>query len=492
MIDMQTIFQIHRLKDEGFSNRAIAVRLKIDKKTVWKYMKNPSDKAAKRTPKPGKLEPYHEFIREILKTHPDIKATVILPKLQEKGYQGEITILRLFLQKIRRTYREPFIRFESAPGVQMQVDWGHFGSLDYNGSKRKLYALCVVEAHSRMLFVTFTHSQKQEVLHQGLIEAFIYFGGAPKELLVDNMLTAVIERVGAMIRFNDAFLKFLLLFHINPVACNVRAPYEKGKVEASIKYLRNNFFPARTFEGLSDANAQVLSWLDTIANQRIHQTTGKKPQEAIDPNALTPLPSVLPDLRETGSYRVHKDFGIRFDGNVYTVPPWSVGKYLTLKADPERVYIFHKERKIAVHMRSFERNLRIENPEHRDQVLKARKRKIMDRQTELFLSLGKTASDLLEKLPENRLALRKTIQKLLALKDEYGEDSLLYAMKKAMERNLYGAGYVENILYQEMTPRTDHPLVRLTKPELNDIRLSSTSLKEYDAFVLKRRDSKNG
>ena len=65
-------------------------------------------------------------------------------------------------------------------------------------------------------------------------------------------------------------------------------------------------------------------------------------------------------------------------------------------------------------------------------------------------------------------------------------------MKKAMERNLYGAGYVENILYQEMTPRTDHPLVRLTKPELNDIRLSSTSLKEYDAFVLKRRDSKNG
>ena len=259
MIDMQTIFQIHRLKDEGFSNRAIAVRLKIDKKTVWKYMKNPSDKAAKRTPKPGKLEPYHEFIREILKTHPDIKATVILPKLQEKGYQGEITILRLFLQKIRRTYREPFIRFESAPGVQMQVDWGHFGSLDYNGSKRKLYALCVVEAHSRMLFVTFTHSQKQEVLHQGLIEAFIYFGGAPKELLVDNMLTAVIERVGAMIRFNDAFLKFLLLFHINPVACNVRAPYEKGKVEASIKYLRNNFFPARTFEGLSDANAQVLS-----------------------------------------------------------------------------------------------------------------------------------------------------------------------------------------------------------------------------------------
>lgn len=494
MIDMQTIFQIHRLKDEGFSNRAIAIRLKIDKKTVLKYMKNPSAKAVKRVRKPGKLDPYQDVIKDLVKENPGIKAPVILQRLQEKGFKGEITILRLFLQKIRRTSRsqEPFIRFESEPGAQMQVDWGHFSTLDYKGHKRKLYALSVVECHSRMLYVTFTHSQKQEVLHQGLLDAFAYFGGSPKELVVDNMLTAVTERVGPVIRFNEAFLKFLLPFHIQPTACNIRSPHEKGKVEATIKYLRYNFYPARQFADRDDAQKQVLVWLDNIANLRTHKTTGKIPAEALDRKALTPLPSVLPDLRETGTYRVHKDFGIRFDSNVYTAPPWTVGKNLTVKADQSRIYIYHKERQIAVHLRSFEKNLRIENPEHRDQVVKARNRNPITRQTEVFLSLGQPAVDLLEKLPDNRLSLKKTIAKLLILKDEYGDDSLLYAINKAMERKLYGADYVENILYQEMTPKTEHPLVKLARPELNEIRLPATSLKEYDALALKRRSRNHG
>ncbi len=76
---------------------------------------------------------------------------------------------------------------------------------------------------------------------------------------------------------------------------------------------------------------------------------------------------------------------------------------------------------------------------------------------------------------------------MLKLKDEYGENSLLYAMDKAMTRKLYGADYIENILYQEMTPRVDHPPVTFEKSELNDIRLKSTSLKEYDALALQRR-----
>lgn len=488
MMDMQIIFNIHRLKDAGFSNRDIASRLKIDRKTVLKYLKNPTQRAEKRMKKPGKLEPYHEFIKELVDDHPGIKAPVVLRKITERGFKGEITIVRLFLQKLRRSHvREPFIRFESEPGRQMQIDWGHFGTLDYNGSKRKLYALCVVESHSRMQYVKFTHSQKQEVLHQGLLEAFAYFGGSPRELVVDNMMTAVIERVGKVIRFNDAFLAFLLHFRIDPLACNVRAPHEKGKIEAGVKYLRHNFYPARTFADINDAQAQVLSWLAETANVRIHKTTGEKPIERLVRTALNPLPDVLPDVRETGTYRVHKDYGLRFDGNTYTSPPWTVGKNLTLKADQRKVYIYHHERQIAVHERSFERYLRIENPEHTAQVEKVRHKQQLDRQSEVFLSLGKTAVEFLEKLPEHRASLRKSIGKLLALKDEYGEDSLLYAMKKAMERNLYGADYVENILYQEMTPKTDHPKVKLTKPELNDIRLPATSLKEYDALALKKR-----
>jgi transposase len=65
----------------------------------------------------------------------------------------------------QKKYRHAFIRFESPPGKQMQIDWGHFGSLRYEDTMRKLYALAVIECYSRMLYVEFTHSQKQEALH---------------------------------------------------------------------------------------------------------------------------------------------------------------------------------------------------------------------------------------------------------------------------------------------------------------------------------------
>ena len=64
-----------------------------------------------------------------------------------------------------------FIRFESAPGEDLQVDWGHFGSLTYGSTKRKLYALAVIESYSRMLYIEFTHSQRQRLFHQGLLNA---------------------------------------------------------------------------------------------------------------------------------------------------------------------------------------------------------------------------------------------------------------------------------------------------------------------------------
>ncbi len=488
MIDKQTIFEIQRLKRIGLSKAETAERLNIDRKTVASYRENPV-RIHRLKEKPKLIDPYRDDIKELVNEFPRIKAPVVLRQIKAKGFKGEITIVRTYLRELRRLsiYKEPFIRFESDPGEQMQVDWGHFNVLDYGSTKRKLYALAVIESHSRMLYVFFTHSQKQEVLHQGLINAFAYFGGTPKEIVVDNMLTAVTERAGSVIRFNDDFLELMMRFNINPIACNVRAPHEKGKIEASIKYLRNNFFPARKFTDLEDVQVQVREWLDTVANVRNHKTTGQKPIERLRKDKLTMLPSVLPDCRETGTYLVHKDFGVRFDGNVYTTPPWTVGKKIILKANNNQVFIYHKDRQLSIHERCWSRNTRIENANHVEQVKKLKKRRYFNRQTEVFLSLGKLAYDFIEKLSESNQSPNKTIEKLLILKDEYGEKSLLYAMEKAMNSKLYGADYIENILYQEMTPKVDHPLVTLEKNELNNIRLKSTSLREYDALAIKRK-----
>jgi transposase len=428
------------------------------------------------------------LIQQIAADYPGIKAPAVLQHIRAKGFDGRITIVRDYLQTLKRdTHYRAYCRFESGPGEQMQVDWGHFQSLEYDGTKRKLYALVVLECHSRMMHVTFTHSQSQAALHQGLLAAFGFFAGTPVELVVDNMITAVTERVGAIVRFNASFLDFLRPFHITPVPCNIRSPHEKGKVENCIKYLRSSFWPLRQFKDMADVQAQVDNWRDTIANIRIHQTTGEPPKDRFRPDMLRALPDHLPDCRETVTALVHKDFGIRFDGNVYTVPPWAVGKKITVKADTQRIWCYDRDRTIAVHFRCWHHRQRIELPSHAQQLKKLKKRIYQDRLIRIFLSLGQPAADYLEQLQKAHQPIKKTVSKLLKLKDVYGETIVLEAVMKATNRKLYGAEYVENIIYQEIAPKKHHDPVRLKNPDLNQIRLESPCLEDYDVIAIKAR-----
>nr|WP_320013132.1 IS21 family transposase [uncultured Desulfobulbus sp.] len=490
MISKRAILEIAELKEQGFSIRSIARQLQLNRETVARYLAGGTPKGIT-IKKPSKLDPYRKMIAEMVASSPDIKAPVVLQRISSKGFNGEITIVRDLLRQLRgqQSLREPFIRFESAPGEQIQIDWGHFDSLSYGQSSRKLYGLAVLEGYSRMLYVYFSHSQQQQALHQGLLEACNYFGGVPKEIVVDNMLTAVTERVGSIIRFNEAFLELLNTFGIRPHACTIRAPHEKGKVENAIKYIRTNFWPARKIVSLDQAQEEVRHWLDTVANVRTHATTGQRPIDRL--HGLRPLPDPLPDCRQICTLQVHKDFGVRFDTNVYSVPPWAVGKQVVLKADNQRVSIYLKDKLIACHYRCWQRRQRLELPGHREQVQKIKKSMLRDRQVMVFLSLGETAMQYLDQLSELRLPLKKNITALLSLGDEYGEAALRYGLKTSIAEKAIGADYVRNILYQEMTPVSNHPPVRLDQEDLNEIRLTTPSLAEYDAVALKRR-SGNG
>ena len=491
MIDQRTIFEIHRLAHEGLSMRRIAAALGIDRQSVQKYLRDPTV-----TPlhfsRISKLDPFKDEIERLLEIDPKVSAVVMRQRLEALGFEGGITILRDYLREIREATqsKRPVIRFESAPGVQCQTDWGHFGSLTYGDTARKLYCLAVIECHSRLLYLEFTHSQRQDTLHRCLLNAFHFFQGTPKELVHDNMLTAVIERQGPLVRFNEQFLEFLRPFRITPVACNVAQPQEKGKVEkGAIHYIRHNFWPLRTFRDLSDLQAQANQWRDQVANVRIHSTTGQRPIERFDPKAMRALPDLLPDCRDQALAKVHTDFSIRFDGNTYTVPPWLIGKTVTVKADHHQVTCYFRDKAVATHLRTWQRKQRIELPQHREAAQKRHRRHWYSQEVAAFISLGEVAKRYLEHLATTNEPLKGSVKKLLALKDDYGAQALLDAMQRATLHQAYGAHYIENILYQEMTPQRQHAPVRLKQAHLNQIRLEEPSLEAYDAYVIKRNKS---
>lgn len=489
-MDKRTIFEIHKLHDMGLKERFIARRLRLSRPTVRKYLANPDITRTKKPDRPGKLSDYYEFIQQLLTDWPAASAAVILQRIREKGYTGGITILRSYLQATRGKHKHPkaYIRFESRPGEQMQFDWGHFGALVYNKTIRKLYCMAVLECHSRMLYLEFTHSQSKESVMRTLLHAFIYFGGTPIELVHDNLKTAVIERIDTIIRFNEDYLHFLRPFHIRPYACALADASAKGKIEkGGIHYIRYNFWPCRTFTDLDDVNRQAARWRDQIANARIHATTNEVPLQRFQPDALRPLPEGLPDVRDTSTGKIHTDCRFRFDGNAYSAPNWNVGDTISIKADNHLVQASIKDKIIAEHPRSWERRAVIENPNHIKELLLTREKARKTRQQQLLLSMGEPVEQFLQGLATAGKSLSNAASRLLALRDQYGTLAVRTALESAIHYKAFGVEYVENILMQNAKPASDYAPVVLQNPSLNQMQLQEPDLYLYDAITLKKR-----
>ena len=160
---------------------------------------------------------------------------------------------------------------------------------------------------------------------------------------------------------------------------------------------------------------------------------------------------------------------------------------MVIKADPHRITVYDKDRAIAGHDRCWERKKRIQLPEHARAARQQKRKEWLSKDVAALIALGPEAREYLEQLAQTGRRLKTNAEKLLALKDEYGRNAVLDAIRIATHHQAFGADYIENILYQQMTPRTIHPPVRLVKKDLNHIRLEEPSLAEYDAMVAKRR-----
>jgi transposase len=154
-------------------------------RTIQKYLDAPAQGPAQR--QRSKLDPFKTTIAEWLEKDPGVTAAVIEQKLRPLGYRGGHTILREYVHTTRPQLKSSraFLRMEPPPGERFEVDWGHFGVLDYAGDKRKLYAFAPVEAHSRMLYLEFTHRQTFETFVRCHVHASTALGGVAREVAYD-------------------------------------------------------------------------------------------------------------------------------------------------------------------------------------------------------------------------------------------------------------------------------------------------------------------
>ena len=169
------------------------------------------------------------------------------------------------------------------------------------------------------------------------------------------------------------------------------------------------------------------------------------------------------------------------------MPPWLLGKTLTVKADHHQLTCSLKDKVVATHPRCWQRTQRLELPQHREMAHKHHRRSWHSQEVAAFLSPGAVAKTSLARLAHTQQPLTKRVKKLLALTDEYGAHALIEALQRALPHQAIGVHYIENILYPEMTPQRQHPPVRLKQAHLNHMRLEEPSLADDDAFVRRRK-----
>ncbi|HEX7125673.1 MAG TPA: IS21 family transposase [Thermodesulfobacteriota bacterium] len=372
MIEPEVVRQVRILAERGWGAKRIARALGVARNTVRRYLRGGPAAQVQTRPGRRRLDPaaQAEAVR-LFETTAAGNAVVVTRLLADQGVWVSVRTVQRAVAERRRQQRAAAlatVRFETAPGAQLQVDFGEQGVL-IAGQRVRVYLLVTVLGYSRRLFVRRFLAERQDDWREGIAAAFRHFGGVPRTLLVDNARPLVLERdrVTGAVRFHPSFLAFCRDWDVEPRAC---APYRartKGKIESGIGYVKHNGLAGRTFDSLAALEAHLARWM-AEADQRLHGTTHERPADRFtraEQAALRPLPArPLPTRERRLVRRVAADALVDVDTVRYSVPHRLVRDRVEVVVGETTVRIYHGAALVAEHVRAREPHVRVTDPAH--------------------------------------------------------------------------------------------------------------------------------
>ena len=244
MIDYETFLQIKRYHEQdGLNEEQIGRKMNLDARTVKRWVKEKRFRQRNSPARKSKLDPFKPAILAMLEKHP-YTAVQIFQKIHEEGFTGGLTIVKDYVRKVRPKKTKPFLKLCFAPGECAQVDWGSFGSVNVDSTRRRLSFFVMVLCYSRMMYVEFTVSQTMEHFLGCHQNAFAFFGAVPRKIMVDNLKSAVIRRItGDQPVFNPKYADFARHYGFEITPCAVGKGNEKGYTS----YCTSSWFWELTF-----------------------------------------------------------------------------------------------------------------------------------------------------------------------------------------------------------------------------------------------------
>ena len=490
VIALELRAQILRLYEaERWRVGTIARQLHVHRGTVQRVLAASCVMRTEQTPRPSRADPYVPFILETLTKFPTLTASRLHAMVCERGYVGGSDHFRHIVACHRpRSPAEAYLRLRTLPGEQAQVDWGHFGHVVVGRARRPLMAFVMVLSYSRRIFLRFFLNARMDSFLRGHVDAFAAAGGVARVLLYDNLKSAVLERVGDAIRFNPELLAFAAHHRYEPRPVAVARGNEKGRVERSIRYIRDNFFAARSFTDVDDLNAQARDWCEgQAADRRWPEDSRLSVREAfeIERVSLMALPEHDYPAHERVEVQAHKTPYVRFDLNDYSIPHTHVRRTLTVVATPERVRVLHSETVLASHPRSYDSGQQIEVAAHIQALVNHKRGARQHRATDRLAQAVPAVTQLLQRAAARGHNLGSVTAGLSQLLDRYGAQPMQAAVAEALASDVPHPNAVRLALERAREQRQQRPPVATQLSERArslDVTVRPHGLDSYDTL----------
>jgi transposase len=380
MVDPEVVTHLRALRALGWGKKRIARELGISVNSVQRYLREGTAAETQTRPGAWTLDGAQQAIACTLLDGPAAGNGVVVQRLLA---EQQVAVPLRTLQRVLAPHRQAkraaelaTVRFETAPGHQMQIDFGEKW-IDIAGVRTKVHLFVAVLGYSRRIYVRASLSQRQDDWREGLAGAFRCFGGVTQKILIDRAGALVVgeDRETHTARVHPAFAAFCADWGVAVAACRPYRARTKGKTESGVGYVKKNAIAGPSFTSFAALEAHLARWM-TVADERIHGTTHEQPSARFardERSALRPLPSpVLPVREQRVRRRVATDCFVDVATIRYSVPHRLVGRTVDVLVGEHEVIVFDGSREVARHRRHAEPHQRVTDPRHFEGIYRQR------------------------------------------------------------------------------------------------------------------------
>jgi len=330
-----------------------------DRRTAKKYIEHPEliGKQRQSSPRASLVDAYRDVIKGYLDDEDgNHHATWIYDQLGKAGFSGGYEIVKRAVRVVKeRQARLAYVRFETMPGEQAQVDFGEFQVTLADGTVKKYYLFAMILGYSRQIYARLLERCDLPSFLEAHIDGFEFFGGVPGEVLYDRMRNVYIrtlcetrdpDQSGRLSGtgkplFTQSLMTLAVHYGFQPRVAPAYGPWVKGKIERPMDFIRESWWRGYEFTSLEQANRDLQEWL-AQKSERVHGTTRERVDVRFEREKphLTALPPQRCDVSQRLTRDVHKDCTISVDANVYVLPHILVGLTVTVRVKDRRLRIF--------------------------------------------------------------------------------------------------------------------------------------------------------